>query len=64
MLNDLYSSGILSHSEFRDLEGLYRLRNIIVHGFSVPEIGHGAVTFLSDTARRLLEESRPFEPVS
>ena len=64
MLNDLYSSGILSHSEFRDLEGVFRLRNIIVHGFSVPEIGHGVVTSLTDATRRLLEESKPVEPVS
>ncbi len=64
MLNDLYSSGILSHSEFRDLEGLFRLRNIIAHGFSLPEIGDGAATFLCDTTRRLLEESKPLEPVS
>jgi hypothetical protein len=64
MLNDLYSSGILSHSEFRDVEGLFRLRNIIAHGFSVPEIGQGVVTFLCDTTRRLLEESKPLESVS
>jgi hypothetical protein len=64
MLNDLYSSGILSHGEFRDIEGVFRLRNIIAHGFSVPEFGDGAVTLLCDTARRLLEESKPLQPVS
>lgn len=57
MLNELISSGILTHSEFRDLEGLSRLRNIIVHGFSVPEIGTTAVSFLASTARKLLMES-------
>ena len=39
LLNELISRGIISHSDFRDLEGLSRLRNIIVHGFSVPEVG-------------------------
>jgi hypothetical protein len=64
MLNNLYSSGILSHGEFRDLEGVYRLRNIIVHGFSVPDIAQGAITFLCQTARRLMEESKPSASVT
>jgi hypothetical protein len=34
MLNELYSGGQLSGSEFRDLEGLYQARNAIVHGFT------------------------------
>jgi REase_AHJR-like len=58
MLNDLLSSGIISNSDFRDLEGLSRLRNIISHGFSVPPIGEGTVPFLVSTARRLLTESK------
>jgi hypothetical protein len=62
MLNELISLGILTHSEFRDLEGLSRLRNIIAHGFSVPEIGPSSVSFLVDTARRLLNESKQLAP--
>ncbi len=57
-LNELISLGVLSHSDFRDLEELYRLRNIIVHGFSTPEIGADTVPFLASTARRLLNESK------
>jgi hypothetical protein len=57
MLNDLLSSGIISHGDYRDLEGLARLRNMIIHGFSVPPIGEGTVTFLVSTAQRLLTES-------
>ncbi len=64
MLNELISSGDLSHSEFRDLEGLSNLRNIIVHGFAVPEIDQGAISFLADTARKLLAESKPVEKAS
>jgi hypothetical protein len=64
MLNELISAGALSHGEFRDLEGLANLRNIIVHGFSVPEIRPGAVSFLADTTRRLLADSKPLEQAS
>jgi hypothetical protein len=65
MLNDLVSSGVLSQGEFRDLEGISRLRNIIVHGFSAPETsyGYGAVSLLSGIARRLLAESKQPAPV-
>ena len=64
MLNELISSGEFSHSEFRDLEGLFNLRNIIVHGFSVPEIGRGTVSLLVDTTRKLLADSKPVEQAS
>jgi hypothetical protein len=59
MLNELVSSGAISHRAFRDLEGLFHLRNVIVHGFSAPAVEPGAVQFLVDTARRLLAESHP-----
>ena len=59
LLNELYSSGMLNGGDFRDLERLYQARNVIVHGFSPPEIQPSAVQFLVDTARRLLEESHP-----
>ena len=58
MLNELVSLGILTHSDFRNLEGLSRLRNVIAHGFSMPEIGVNTVLFLADTTRRLLTESK------
>jgi hypothetical protein len=64
MLNELVSSGILTHGEFRDLEEVSRLRNMIVHGFAIPEISPDAVPSLARTARRLLVESKQAEPVS
>lgn len=57
MLNELISQGIISHGDFRHLEGLWRLRSIIVHGFSVPEVGADVVPFLAGMARRLMEEA-------
>ncbi len=57
MLNELVSLGVLSNSDFRDLEGLFQLRNVIAHGFSPPTVGSGVVPFLVATARRLLAES-------
>ncbi len=59
MLNELYSAGVLSTSVLRDLEDLFQLRSAIVHGFAEPAIEASAVQFLVNTARRLLEESRP-----
>lgn len=55
MLNELFSAGAFSTGEFRDLEGLSQLRNIIVHGFAVPQFPPSAVEFLLRTARQLLE---------
>ena len=57
MLNELFSAGIFSNSVFRDLEGLFQLRNIIVHGFAVPAFPSSAVEFLLHTANQLLEAS-------
>ena len=59
MLNELLSAGVFNNSVFRDLEGLFRARNAIVHGFTMPVIEPSAVTFLLDLARKLLEESKP-----
>jgi hypothetical protein len=39
------------------LEDLYRLRNQIVHGFEAAPMEPAAVTYLTDLARRLLEEA-------
>jgi hypothetical protein len=55
MLNELFSAGIFSNRVFRDLEGLFQLRNIIVHGFAVPQFPTSAVEFLIGTANQLLE---------
>ncbi|VTR96731.1 Uncharacterized protein OS=Bacillus cereus H3081.97 GN=BCH308197_0973 PE=4 SV=1 [Gemmata massiliana] len=55
MLNELLSTGGFSNSEFRDLEGLFQLRNIIVHGFAVPQFQNSAVEFLIRMAKQLLE---------
>jgi hypothetical protein len=59
MLNELYSAGNLSAAEFPRLEHVYRLRNEIAHGFASPTLDPGVVQFLVETARRLLDESRP-----
>jgi|SRR5262245_33321998 len=57
MLNELLSSGALSNSVFRDLEGLFQARSAIVHGFTTPIVEPSAVHFILDIARRLLDES-------
>ena len=59
MLNELYSSGVLSVDEFGQLERLSQVRNQIVHGFASPASEGGMVGFMSGLARRLVEESRP-----
>jgi hypothetical protein len=59
MLNELYSSGVLSIDEFAQLERLSQVRNQIVHGFASPGSEGGMVGFMSGLARRLVEESRP-----
>lgn len=57
MVNELYSSGIVSVDEFQELERAYELRNEIVHGFASPSPDSGVVQFLSDVARRLVADS-------
>ncbi len=59
MLNELFSAGDFNNRDFRDLEGLYQLRNLIVHGFFVPDFPPSSVEFLLGVARRLLTESPP-----
>jgi hypothetical protein len=48
---------MLSDSDFRKLEDLSHLRNVIFHGFSVPDIDPGVVPFLTSAARQLMAES-------
>jgi uncharacterized protein YutE (UPF0331/DUF86 family) len=59
MLNELYSSGVFTADEFRQLERLSQLRNAIVHGFISPTSEEGVVQLISDITRRLLEDSQP-----
>jgi hypothetical protein len=59
MLNQLLSSGATSQGAFRDLEGLFRPRNVLVRGFSAPDVEPTSVRVLRDTARRLLADSHP-----
>jgi hypothetical protein len=59
MANELYSSGILSADEFRQIEKFFSVRNEIVHGFASPAPDAVSVQFLTEIARRLAEESHP-----
>lgn len=59
MLNELYSSGVLTARELREIERFSRWRNEIVHGFTSPTPDATSVQLLSDIARRLTEESQP-----
>ena len=57
MLNELYSSGVFTPDDFRELEKALQLRNEIAHGFSSPTVDAKTVQLLGDIARRLLAES-------
>lgn len=59
LLNELVSSGAISNSEFRELERMLEIRNVIVHGFAAPGVERSQVELLVETARRLLHESEP-----
>ena len=61
LLNELISSGEIDHSQFRDLEGLMNLRNIIAHGFAPPDIGRGAIELLAAIGLKAMEESEANE---
>lgn len=58
MANELYSSGILSAQEFREIEKFSRLRNEIVHGFTSPTLDATTVQLLTEIARRLADEAQ------
>jgi hypothetical protein len=58
MMNELYSSGVLSSDEFRRLERMFQLRTEIAHGFSSPTPDAEDVRFLADVSRRLMAESQ------
>ena len=59
MLNELFSAGVFNNRVFRDLEGVFQLRNRVVHGFSTPVVEPATVKFLVDTARQLLDTAEP-----
>ena len=61
MLNELVSSGTLSSSDYRRFLDLSHLRNVIVHGFSVPDIDPSTVQFITNTTRQLLAEANAVE---
>jgi hypothetical protein len=58
LLNEVFSAGGLSRSDYSRLEKLIPVRNAIVHGFSAPEIEPETIQFLIEIARRLLVESK------
>lgn len=64
MLNELYSDGIFSERELRELEAIAHLRNVIVHGFALPQIKEDTVQFINQVARRLLDESHALDQAS
>ncbi len=57
LLNELYSGGILSAQDFRQLERSYELRNRLAHGFR-SQADAATVQFLISATQRLLDESR------
>ena len=57
MLSVLLSSGILDYGDSKDLEYLFQLRNMMVHGYSAPVPEPEDVQFLSEIVRRLLPEA-------
>jgi hypothetical protein len=59
MLNELYSSGILSVSEFHELGRIADFRNQTVHGFRSDDFDADWVSFLNQLAQRLTDESLP-----
>lgn len=59
LLNELYSSGVVSSAERDRLEELSRVKARVVHGFASPGADAAAVGFLADLARRLVAEARP-----
>jgi hypothetical protein len=64
LLNELLSTGVLSRDDYRRFVELSHLRNIIVHGFAVPEIDPSVVPFLTNTARQLLADAQVLEQAS
>jgi HEPN domain-containing protein len=64
LLNELLSTGALSSDDYRRFLDLSHLRNVIVHGFAVPEIDPSVVPFLTNTTRRLLADAQVLEQAS
>lgn len=64
MLSELLSSGVLSRDNYTKFRDLSHLRNVIVHGFAVPEIDPSVVPFLTNTARQLLADAKALDQAS
>lgn len=58
MLGELYSSGVLSTQELRQLEASLQLRNAIAHGFAAPAADSQGVHLLVEAAQQLLAETQ------
>ncbi len=59
LVTGIFANGIIDIEEYHKLEALARVRNQIVHGYvSSPTSEAGAVPFLCEIGRRLIEESR------
>lgn len=61
LLNELLSSGEVDHSQFFELEGLMKLRNVIAHGFAPSPVGRGAIEFLAEIGLRMMDVSEAGE---
>lgn len=64
LINELLSSGVITRSEFQQIEGFYSMRNVIVHGYSGRKIDPSSVKSLTSIVRRLLDESKQHVPAA
>jgi hypothetical protein len=58
LMRTLYSNGILSHEEFRELQELFNIRTQIVHGMATPVIDAEKVCDLIAITNKLLADGR------
>jgi HEPN domain-containing protein len=64
LINELLSSGIVTRSEFQEIEEFFSMRNAIAHGYSGQKVDPNSVRSLTSIARRLIEESKQPEPAA
>ena len=64
LINELLSSGGVTRGEFQELEGFFRMRNAVAHGYSGQKVDPNSVRSLTSIARRLLDESKQHEPAA
>ena len=53
VLNQAVSHGVISRDEYRNLTGILRYRNAIVHGFALDDFGDELITDLIEIVRRM-----------